>query len=591
MIRRAALTLTIAVAPVLATAQGIQGTFPAPAVGASTAALYELFNSYWEWRLAQEPELATSVGRSEYNDRWRDWSKAARDRARAARQEFLQQLLYVGSGNLTPADRLSAHLLEWELRSALDGEQYQNLVRRVSQMDGGHSQVFNVVGQMPARTVKDYENIIARLRALPAYVDQTIELLREQLAAGQTQPEVVVDLMLDQIGAQRRVSAADSPLLGAFRQIPTAIPPADQQRLRERAAAAYDQQFAPSWRRLEEFLRETYRPKARRSIALTSLPDGRKLYETAVRFHTTTSMTAGQVHELGLQEVARIEREMEQIARADGFTGPATAYEQDLGQRPGMRFSSREEMIEYASDTLKRVEPALPKLFKRLPKMPVGIRPIPPDREAATASNYEVGTADGTRPAWFNMNTYRPEEQVKYRTEALVLHETVPGHHLQSALAREAGELPEFRRSFSTTAYAEGWALYAESLGPELGTVYRDPTTRFGKLASEQFRAVRLVVDTGIHMMGWSRDRAREYFRLHAPGQSLAEVDRYIAWPGQALAYKMGELKITELRRRAEKTLGDRFDVREFHDVVLRDGRLPLDLLEEQVSAYIASAK
>jgi uncharacterized protein (DUF885 family) len=591
MIRKAALILTFAVAPLLVSAQGIQGTFPAPAVGASAAALHELFSAYWEWRLANEPELATSVGRPEYNDRWRDWSKAARDRARAARQEFLQQLLYLGSGNLTPADRLSTHLLEWELRSALDGEQYSNIVLRLSQMSGGHTQVFTVIGQMPARTVKDYENIIARLRGVAAYVDQNIELLREQLAAGLTQPEIVVDLVLDQLAAQRKAAAPESPLLAAFRQFPADISPVDQQRLRQQAIGAFEERFAPSWRRLEEFLRDTYRPKARPQITLTSLPGGRNLYDTAVRFHTSTSMRAEQIHALGLQEVARIEREMEQIARADGFSGPATAYEQELGKRPGMRFTSREEMIAYARDTLMRVEPALPRLFRRLPKMSVGIRPIPPDREAATASNYEVGTTDGTRSGWFNMNTYKPEEQVKYRTEALVLHETMPGHHLQSALARETEGLPEFQRAFSTTAYGEGWALYAESLGPELGTVYRDPTTRFGKLASEQFRAVRLVVDTGMHVMGWSRDRAREYFRLHAPGQSIAEIDRYIAWPGQALAYKMGELKITELRRRAENALGARFDVREFHDVVLRNGRLPLDLLEEQVQAYIASAK
>jgi uncharacterized protein (DUF885 family) len=591
MIRKSAIILALVAAPVLAGAQGLPGTFPAPAVGASVAALYELFTSYWEWRLAQEPELATSVGRPEYNDRWRDWSKPARDRARAARQEFLQQLLYLGSGNLTPADRLSTHLLEWELRSALDGERYSNLVLRMSQMSGSHTQVFMVIGQMPARTLADYENIVARLRAVPVYVDQNIELLREQLAAGVTQPQIVVDLVLDQIAAQRRPAASESPLLGAFRQLPATIAPAEQQRLRQQAMAAYEEQFAPSWQRLEQFIRDTYRPKARPQIAVTSLPDGRQLYDAAVRFHTTTSMTAEQIHALGLQEVARIEREMEQIARADGFSGPATAYEQELGKRPGMRFTSRDEMLAYARDTLLRVEPALPRLFKRLPKMAVGIRPIPPDREAATASNYEVGTSDGTRPGWFNMNTYRPEEQVKYRTEALVLHETMPGHHLQSALAREIEGLPEFRRAFSTTAYAEGWALYAESLGSELGTVYRDPTTRFGKLASEQFRAVRLVVDTGMHVMGWSRERAQDYFRRHAPGQSIAEIDRYIAWPGQALAYKMGELKITELRRRAEKSLGARFDLREFHDVVLRNGRLPLDLLEEQVDAAIAQVR
>ena len=591
MTRKAVLVLTLAVAPIVGVAQGIQGTFPAPAVGASAAALYELFSSYWEWRLANEPELATSVGRTEYNDRWRDWSKTARERARVARQEFLQQLLYVGSGNLTPADRLSTHLLEWELRAALDGEQYSNLVQRVSQMSGGHTQIFMVVGQMPARTIKDYENIIARLRAVPAYVDQNIELMREQLAAGLAQPPIVVDLVLEQVAAQRRPAAADSPLLASFRQFPADVPVAEQQRLRQQAITVYEQQFAPSWARLEQFLGQTYRPKARPQIALTSLPDGRKLYDTAVRFHTTTPMTAEQIHAVGLQEVARIEREMEQIARADGFTGPATAYEQELGKRPGMRFSSRDEMLAYARETLSRVEPELSRLFKRLPAMRVGIRPIPADREAATASNYEVGTADGTRPAWFNMNTYQPQQQVKYRTEALVLHETMPGHHLQSALAREMEGMPEFRRAFSTTAYAEGWALYAESLGPELRTVYRDATTRFGKLASEQFRAVRLVVDTGMHVMGWSRERAQNYFRLHAPGQSIAEIDRYIAWPGQALAYKMGELKITELRRRAEKALGARFDIREFHDVVLRNGRLPLDLLEEQIEAYITAAK
>jgi len=591
MIRKAVLILAIAVFPIAGAAQSIPGTFPAPAVGASAHALYELFTSYWEWRLANEPELATSIGRTEYNGRWRDWSKASRDRARAARQEFLQQLLYLGAGNLTPGDRLSTHLLEWELRSALDSERYTELTQRVTQMGGAHTQVFTVIGQMPARTLQDYENIVARLNGVPAYVDQTIELLREHLALNMTQPQIVVDLVIEQVAAQWRPSASESPLLGGFRQFPGTIPLPDQQRLRDAAARAYTEQVAPALGRYEEFLRDAYRPKSRPQTALTSLGDGRALYDIAVKTHTTTSMTGEQIHALGLKEVARIEREMEQIARADGFTGPATEYEQALGKRPGMRFTSREEMIRYAQETLQRVEPSLPRLFTHLPKMTVGIRPIPPDREAATASNYEVGTPDGSRPAWFNMNTYRPEEQVKYRTEALVLHETMPGHHLQSALARETEGLPDFRRAFSTTAYAEGWALYAESLGPELGTVYLDPTTRFGKLASEQFRAVRLVVDTGMHVMGWSRDRARDYFRLHAPGQSLAEIDRYIAWPGQALAYKMGELKITELRRRAEQALGTRFDIKAFHDVVLRSGRLPLDLLEEQVNDYIAAAK
>jgi uncharacterized protein (DUF885 family) len=446
-----------------------------------------------------------------------------------------------------------------------------------------------VIDQMPARTSRDYENIVARLNAVPALVDQYVALLREQIAARTTQPQIVVDLVLEQVAAQRQMPAGQTPVLAAFQRFPKEIAPADQKRLLNAATTAYEQKFVPAWTRLETFLRGTYRRSARPAIAVTSLPGGRALYEAAVRFHTTTSMTPEDIHRLGLNEVARIEQEMGKIARADGFTGPATAYETSLGNRSGMRFTSQQEMLDYARDILARVQPAMPKLFKRLPKMPVNIRPIPPDREASTASNYEAGTTDGTRPAWFNMNTYRPQEQFKYDIEALVLHEAVPGHHLQTALAREIENLPEFQRAFSTTAFGEGWALYAESLGAELGgVVYRDPPSRMGQLANEQFRAVRLVVDTGMHAMGWSRDRAREYFTLHVPAQSLAEIDRYIAWPGQALAYKVGQLKIQELRQRAQKAMGPKFDVRDFHDVVLRNGRLPLDLLDEQVNAYIS---
>ena len=591
MLEKIAIIATLVAVPVIGATQQQEPTFPTRSIGASTESLLQTMSQYWEWRLAESPELATRVGRSEYNDRWRDWSKAGRDRAIARRREFLQQAQYIGIGNMTDANRMSAQLLEWEIRTALDIEAYNNLVQRLSQQSGAHSDVFTVIGAMPTRTVKDYENIVARLRALPPYVDQTIELFREQLAAGLAQPQVVVDLVVDQLGAQSRPPAMASPLLAAFTRFPAEISAADQDRLRGQATAAYEQQFVPSWKRLETFLRETYRPKARPAIALASVPDGRRLYEQAVRFHTTTSMTPEQIHGLGLTEIARIDREMEQIAREDGFSGSAVEYEQALGKRPAQRFSTQQDMIDYARDVMARVEPALPKLFTRLPKMRVLVRPIPADREASTASNYEVGTVDGTRPAWFNMNTYRPQEQVKYRTEALVLHEAAPGHHLQTAIAREIDGLPEFRRSFSTTAFGEGWALYAESLGPELGTVYREPSTRFGKLASEKFRAVRLVVDTGMHALGWSRERAREYFQRHAPGQSIAEIDRYIAWPGQALAYKVGELKIRELRTRAERALGPKFDVREFHDVVLRNGRLPLDLLEEQVARYITSSR
>jgi uncharacterized protein (DUF885 family) len=571
--------------------QGLgQPTFPAPAVGASATALYQSFINYWEWKLANHPETATNIGRREYNDRWRDWSKQARDHRRLRLEDFLRDALYIGTGNLTTSDRLSAQLLEYELNSTLESDAWVELTTRVSQSDGAHNQVFGVIERMPASDVKDYENIIARLQALPAYVDQTIALLGEQLDAGLAQPQVVVDLTLDQLVAQSRPSASESPLLAAFSRFASNVAVSDQVRLRARAVAAYEQQFVPSWKKYETFLRETYRPKARAQIGLSSLPNGADGYARMIRYYTTTTMTAAQIHEIGLREVARITKEMEALVRADGFTGTVAEYEKQLASRPGMMFTSKDEMIAYAREVAARVEPVLPKLFNLRPRMKYDIRPIPPDREASTASNYSVGTADGSRPAWFNMNTYRPQQQVKYRTEALVLHETVPGHHLQVALERELEGLPDFRRVFNASAFAEGWGLYAESLGPELGTVYREPATKFGQLASEQFRAVRLVLDTGIHAFGWSRDRAREYFSHHVPSQSLAEVDRYIARPGQALAYKLGELKIRELRAKAQQQLGARFDIRRFHDAVLRNGRIPLDVLDNEVNNYLAGA-
>jgi uncharacterized protein (DUF885 family) len=592
MLRGVALATVLALAPALLLAQ-TQGlgppTFPAPAIGASVTALYTLMADYWEWRLANSPETATNVGRHDYNDRWRDWSAAGRARTRQEQQNFLTTTVYIGTGNLTVADRLSEQMLQYELDMALSSEPWATLVQRTSQADGAHNQVFTVIDQMPARDVKDYENLIARLRGLPVYVDQTIELMREQLAAGLAQPQIVIDLMLDQVVAQSQPPALESPLLAALSRFPASIAGPDQERLRAQAVAAYEQQFVPSWKRLETFLRDTYRPKARPQIGLSSLPNGAEGYATLIRYYTTTSLPAAEIHEIGVREVARITREMEQLARADGFDGSVADYERALARRPGMLFTSQDEMIAYAREVAARVEPELPRLFGLRPRMKYDVRPIPADREASTASNYTVGTADGARPAWFNMNTYQPEQQVKYRTEALVLHETVPGHHLQVALARELEGVPAFRRVFSASAFAEGWALYAESLGAELGTVYRDPATRFGQLASEMFRAVRLVVDTGIHSQGWSREQARTYFAAHVPGQSLAEIDRYIARPAQALGYKLGELRIRELRRRAEQALGPRFDVRAFHDAVLRNGLIPLDRLELEVANYISS--
>jgi uncharacterized protein (DUF885 family) len=576
--------LSAVVAPI-----GAQG--PERFSGPSSQAILQHFADYWEWKIARHPETATAAGRREHNARWTDRSKAARDKGLYDLREWLQKAMYFSPGTLTPSMRLSALLLEHEVRDQIDSDPYLAATSLVSQMTGVQNQVFQVIDQMPAATVADYENIVARLRALPENVEQTIGQIQEHVDAGLTQPAIVVDLVIDQVAAQRRPPPFESPLLAAFLRFPDSIPASAQRRLRMEAAAAYTQQFVPAWTRFETYLRDRYRPRARTQPGLSAWRDGRDAYARLIKHYTTTAGSPEEIHQLGLREVDRIEQEMLAIAKDYGFTGPLAAFERDLANRPGMKFESQDEMLAYATDVLNALQPAMSRLFLRQPRAQVGVRPIPPDREASQASSYTAGTADGSRQAWFNMNTYRPRDQVKYRTEALVLHETIPGHHLQVGLARELEGVPQFQRSFSASAFAEGWGLYAESLGTTLGVVYRDPPTRFGRLASEQFRAVRLVVDTGLHAMGWSRDRARDYFAAHVPSQSLAEVDRYIAMPAQALGYKLGQLEILELRDRAQKALGSRFDLREFHDVVLRNGTIPLDLLEEEVDTYIAEAR
>jgi len=558
--------------------------------GPSSQALLQLFDDYWEWKLAQEPELATEVGRREHNARWTNRSTAARERRLYDLREWLQRAMYLSPGNLTDEMRSSAFLLEYELRDAIESQPYLDAIGLVSQNNGSlHNAVFRTIDQMPAATVVDYENIIARLEALSGYVDQGLVEIQEQIDTGLTQPVTVVDLVLEQLAAQKASAPFDSPLLDAFQRFPDTIPASAQRRLRADALAAYTEHFVPAWTRFETFLRDRYRPRARMRPGVSSWKDGQAAYAQLIKHYTTTSGSPADIHQLGVREVARIEKEMEAIARDYGFSGSVAAFERDLRERPGMKFESQGEMLDYARDVLASVEPALPRLFAHMPRGKVGVRPIPPDREASTASNYTEGTADGSRQAWFNMNTYRPAEQGKYMVEALVLHEAVPGHHLQVGLAVEMQGVPAFQRAFFSSAFGEGWALYAEGLGADLG-VYRDPPTWFGRLASEYFRAVRLVVDTGIHAMGWSREQAREYFSTHVPSKSLAEVDRYIARPGQALAYKLGQLKILELREKARRTLGTRFDIRAFHDAVLRRGALPLDMLEEQVDAYLSEA-
>ena len=549
----------------------------ASSIEADKAALDRLFGEYYEFLLRSSPELATDVGRRDYDDRWTDYSRQGRDAFRAEQRSFLDRVHEISAEGLTEQESVSRELLIDDLEQSLEGQELEDYLLSMNQLFGLHARVPLTIAQMPTDTVEDYQNIIARIEATPEYADQIIELLHEAIEAGITQPRYIAEIVAGQVDAQAGHGAADSPILAAFRDFPDGLDVGRRDVLADSARRAYESSFQPAWRKLAAFIRETYAPAGRAEIAATSLPDGAKRYAYLVRRYTTTSLTPDEIHELGLSEVERIEAEMDEIALSEGFNDTAS-YEQRLNSSPDQRFSSKEEMLEYCRNIAKIVDPGLPQLFLKLPRAPFGIRPIPEDTEAASASNYQQPASDGSRAGWFNLKSYEPRNQMRFDKAALVLHETNPGHHLQIALQLEIEDVPEFRKIYSATAYIEGWALYAESFGERLGA-YRDPASRFGALDSERFRARRLVVDTGIHAKGWSREQAVAYLG------DESEVNRYIAWPGQALAYKVGQLKILELRERLRQQMGESFDIRRFHDLILRNGPLPLDLLEARVLA------
>jgi uncharacterized protein (DUF885 family) len=559
----------------------------APIFSQSTPSdIQAFFKQTFEEELRDSPEMATGVGRHEFDDRWSDGSKAGREQRRTHLQQRLAKLRTFSQTSLSPQDRLSARLMEYNLQLQLDAFDLENELFAVSQQNGLHNRIYNTIDRMPGRTARDYENLLARLRAVPAYIDQNIAMLDDAIARGMVQPRIVVDLVAAQVSGQIAQDRNSTRLLTAFRNFPGAIPAADQAKLRAEADAVYDNQFLPAWRKYRDYLTGKYARSARATDGVSGIPDGQKAYMILARLYTTTTTTPEEIHKLGLSEVQRIESEMRQVMRQAGFTGTISEYERQLEASPAQHFHSKDEMLAYCRNVAKIVEPELPNQFRHIPQLLYGIRIIPIEREAATATNAQAPSPDYTVPGWMNLNTYQPEKQVKYDKQALVLHESVPGHVFQLTLARSLAGIPDFRRFYSNSAYVEGWGLYAESLGAQLG-VYRDPPDHFGQLASERFRAVRLVVDTGIHSMGWTRSQAVDYFKTHAPTESLAEVDRYIAWPGQALSYKMGQLKFRQLRTEAEQKLGTRFDIREFHDVALRDGVLPLDLLQQQVEDWL----
>lgn len=547
------------------------------------------FKDTFEQMLRDDPEFATAVGRHEFDDRWTDQSKSAR----AERREFLQQkikaLASFPTAGMSAENKLTTRIVDYDFRTQLDSFDLNTYLLRVGQLFGFHNQVYLMLDLMPARTVKDYRNILSRLSAIPQLVDQNIAVMDEAIATRMTQPKIVADLVVQQLAAQMNQDAGHTALLEAFRKFPSNIPPDQQKQLLNEATDSYNQKFVPAWHKLHDYMTSTYVAHVRPSVSISSLPNGRADYAILIRALTTTNLSAEEIHSLGEKEVARIEGEMKKILAQTGFNGSLEEFQEKLKNDPEQHFKTKDEMLIYCRNIAKIIEPQLPNQFHQIPKLLYGVRPIPSDREAATATNAQAPSPDFTTPGWFNLNTYQPEKQVKYDKESLVLHEAVPGHIFQITLAQAQANLPDIRKFYGNSAYIEGWALYSESLGSQLG-LYTDPTHRFGQLASERFRAVRLVVDTGIHELGWTREQALQYFHEHAPEEQMAEIDRYISWPAQALSYKMGQLRISSLREEAQQKLGVKFDVREFNDAVLLEGTLPLEVLTQQMHQFIASA-
>jgi uncharacterized protein (DUF885 family) len=587
--------LPVLIAGLLITSLAAQKSLSASASASAQSSSPELakfFADYFEERLRDSPEFATNVGRHEYDDRWTDYSKEGRDRRRAHLEQALatDERFFGQQATLSDQDQLSVKLLRYDLRSQLDALDIDTHLLRVGQMFGFHNSVYLVIDRMPVFNVKDCENIIARIRAVPAYLDQNIIILNEAIARGWTQPKIVSDLVIGQLTVQVAQDASNTPLLFFLKKMPPSIPEAERERLRKEATAAFENDFRPAWRKALAYMQTTYAPKVRSGVGISTMPGGAEAYRILIRRLTTTDASPEEIHKIGLAEVDRIEGEMLAIARQAGFQGSVSELQLKLENDPAQKFHSKKEMLVYCRNAAMIIEPELPNQFKHIPMLLFGVRAIPEDREQATASNAQAPSPDGSAPGWFNLRAYEPEKQVKYDKESLVLHEALPGHIFQGTLARSQKGLPEFRKFYGNSAYNEGWALYAESLGSQLG-LFKDPLNKFGQLASERFRAARLVIDTGIHSMGWTREQAQDYLHAHAPTQAIEEVDRYISWPGQALSYKMGQLKIAELRKKAETQMGAKFDVRDFHDALLRDGSLPLELLDEEVGKYIATGQ
>lgn len=549
-----------------------------------------LLDEAWEWRLAENPVFASRIGDRRYNQRWRDLSIKAFERRYEARRDFLRRLRIIDPAGLSSSDQLNYDLFARQLQDDIDAYAFQNHLMPLSQR-GGVQSLDSIAESLRLQSVQDYEDWLVRIASIENVIEQTMELQKAGRKSGYMPPKILMQRLPAQIDAQLVENGEDSPLYKSFMSMPAAISDEEQARLRNEAITIIEDSVVPAYREFSRYMSEIYIPESRDSIGASALPNGADFYEFRARRFTTTQMTPDEIHRLGLDEVARIRAEMQLIIDELEFDGSFDDFLQFLRTDPQFYFETADALFDAYLAICKRIDPQLINLFGKLPRMPYGLRPIPdniaPD---TTTAYYSRPAGDGSRAGYYYVNLYRPEVRPKYEMEVLSVHEAMPGHHLQIALQMEMENMPQFRRYAGFTAFTEGWGLYSESLGEDLG-LYKDPYSKFGALTYEMWRAVRLVVDTGMHYKGWTRQQAIDFFKDNAAKTELDiinEIDRYIGWPGQALAYKIGQLKILGIRTKAEQALRDDFDIRAFHDALLGGGALPLEILETRMNRWLA---
>ena len=565
-----------------------------PTLEARRAELHRLLADEWEYTLRTQPELATQVGDNRYNDRLSDFSdKAIADDIEHTRQA-LARFEAIDVAGFPEQEKLNRALMLRSLREGLDSAQFKNWEMPATQFGGIHLGYAGLAFNSPFRNKKDYEDYLSRLRQIPRVLDQAMGHMRDGLRDHLMPPKY----LLEKVSAQAQQIADDpldkSPFTEPLRKFPDSISEADRKQLRESIESAVKNEVAPAYAKFAKFVRDDYAPHGRLDPGVWALPDGEARYSFAVRHQTTTDFTADQIHQLGVKSVAEIETQMLSIAKAQGFSD-LKSFNQHIRQDPKLHAQSGQQLFDLYTRYRDQMYTKLPELFGRLPKNKLDVVPMESYRSAsAPPADYSIGAGDGSRPGRINVNEYAPEKRLLLNLEAIAYHEGVPGHHLQFSIAQELTGLPAFRKfNLDLNAYTEGWAFYSERLGKEVG-FYQDPYSEYGRLQNEMWRAVRWVVDTGVHSQHWTRQQMVDYFHEHTAMDEEninTEVDRYIAWPAQALSYKMGQLKILELRARAQKELGAKFDLRAFHDAVLDQGPLPLDLLDAKINEWIAARK